>query len=129
MTFEEIPLRMHKLGVDRAWLATACRYSKSTLANTLSKNGSNRNERALSTIWEALDREEARLAALASNPPFERQQLVLRPTDREYSAWCREAAGTPLQEWAVRALNEAARRYLATLQPVTGAPEEKSESA
>jgi hypothetical protein len=127
MTFEEIPLRMHKLGVDRAWLATACRYSKSTLANTLSKNGSNRNERALSTIWEALDREEARQAALASHPPFERQQLVLRPTDREYAAWCREAGGEPLQEWALAALNRAAARYLAGPVPLP-APEAEQQA-
>ena len=127
MTFEEIPLRMNKLGVNRAWLATACRYSKSTLANTLSKNGSNRNERALATIWEALDREEARQAALASHPPFERQQLVLRPTDREYAAWCREAGGEPLQEWALAALNRAAARYLAGPVPLP-APEAEQQA-
>ena len=60
MTFEEIPARMAKLRVNRKWLMEACNYSKSTLASTLSAKGSNRNERSLKTIWEALDREEER---------------------------------------------------------------------
>lgn len=60
MNFDDIPLRMAKLGVDRAWLAKQCDYSASTLANALAPKGTNKTEKALRRIWEALDREEER---------------------------------------------------------------------
>jgi hypothetical protein len=127
VTFSEIPARMLKLGVNRPWLCSACDYTPSTLASILAPKGTNKTDKALRRIWEALDREESRQAALASHPPFERQQLVLRPTDREYAAWCREAGGEPLQEWALAALNRAAARYLAGPVPLP-APEAEQQA-
>lgn len=112
MTFEQIPIRMLQLGVDRAWLAKECDYSLRTMAAILAPNASpaNKTDKALRRIWEALDREEERQKSPATT--FERQQLVLRPTDDEYENWCRAAAGEPVNLWAVGALNTAAKRFM-----------------
>lgn len=60
-------------------------------------------------MWEALDREEERHGKEKSAPVFERQQLVLRPTDEEYEAWCAAAESKPVNRWALEALNEIAK--------------------
>jgi hypothetical protein len=111
MTFEEIPQRMMKLGVDRAWLAKECDYSAGSLAAILAPNGNQKSktDKALRRIWEALDREEARRSAPV-RATMERQQLVLRPTDDEFEDWNRAAITTQetLMEWSMRSLNEQA---------------------
>lgn len=126
MSFDEIPIRMLRLGVDRKWLATQCDYKLGSIASILAPNGNpkHKTDKALRRIWEALDREEARQAAekaAAASPPVqlsERQQLVLRPTDAEYEAWSRAHARTvedhpTLRDWAVASLNETAARIAA----------------
>ena len=112
MTFEQIPIRMLQLGVDRTWLCEQCDYSASTIANLLAPNGDPKakTNKALRRIWEALDREEERQKSPATI--FERQQLVLRPTDEEFQLWCRAAAGDPVNLWAAGALNTAAKRFM-----------------
>jgi len=108
MNFDEIPFRMAKLGVDRTWLAKQCDYSMSTLANALAPNGTNKTEKALRRIWEALDREEARQQSPVA--PLEMHQLVMRPTDEQFDSWNREANahGMLIKDWCIEALNAAA---------------------
>lgn len=110
MTFDEIPIRMRKLGVDRAWLMAECRYSKSTLANILAPKGSNRNERALETIWEALDREEQRQSAPALPSPLN-HKVVLEPTNAQFDKWSAAFKHSPyptFTEWAKAGLDSIA---------------------
>lgn len=73
MTFEKIPLRMLKLGVDRAWLALQCDYSASHIAKILAPNGDikAKTDKALRRIWESLDREEVRQKAAEPKPILE----------------------------------------------------------
>ena len=127
--FEEIDSRLETLGKNRAWLAHESGRKPDSIRVALAPNATKKNRSPLlqKVLSGAIEREEARQAALASHPPFERQQLVLRPTDREYAAWCREAGGEPLQDWALKALNEAARRYLAGPVPVP-APEAEQQA-
>lgn len=106
MTFAEIPIRMLQLGVDRQWLCKECDYSSSTLAGLLAPKGSNKNDKALRRIWEALDREDARQKTPVA--AFERQQLVLRPNEHEYRIWSaaqRKSGASTLADWAVTSLN------------------------
>lgn len=110
MTFEEIPSRMRALGVDREWLMRECRYSKSTLASTLAPKGTNRNERALKTIWEALDREEDRQKTPAIPEPL-RQPLILEPTPVQFDRWTSAFKHSPyptFSEWAKAGLDAMA---------------------
>jgi Peptidase S24-like len=115
MSFDEIPLRMMKLGVDRAWLALHCDYKLGTLAAILAPNGnlSHKTDKALRRIEEALDREEAR----QQNPvtPLELHQIVLRPTDDEFNNWNRQAnkENMIVKDWCMQTLNEAAAKILA----------------
>jgi hypothetical protein len=113
MNFDEIPIRMMKLGVDRAWLAKECDYSLSTLANAIAPNGSNKTDKALRRIWEVLDREETR----QKNPvnPLELHQIVLRPTDEELTNWNRAAnkENLVIVDWCIQSLNEAAAKIIA----------------
>ena len=117
-SFEQIPIRMLQLGVDRPWLAEQCDYTPDSLRQILAPNGKGKTNKALRRIWEALDREESRQSAAKTNPPFERQQLVLRPTDAEYEQWCRAANGKPTNLWAIEMLNEAASRWNAAASPI-----------
>lgn len=109
MTFEEIPIRMMQLGVDRAWLAAQCDYSMSTLANALARNGTNKTDKALRRIWDALDREEDR----QKNPvtPAAYCQVVVRPDVDQFTKWNEAALEKKLtvEAWCIEALNNAAR--------------------
>ena len=127
--FGEIDSRLEALGKDRPWLAEISARSPHSIRAALAPNAKpkSRSELLQKALSDAIEREESRQAALASHPPFERQQLVLRPTDREYAAWCREAGGEPLQEWALAALNRAAARYLAGPVPLP-APEAEQQA-
>ena len=116
MTFEEIPIRMLQLGVDRPWLCRECDYTPSTLASILAPKGTAKSDKALRRIWEALDREEAR----QKNPEvaFETQQLVLRPSDAVYAHWNDAALreGKRVTEWATDSLNSMADKKLHLVQ-------------
>jgi len=115
MNFDEIPIRMMKLGVDRAWLAKDCDYSERTIALILAPNSSpaNKTDKALRRIWEVLDREEAR----QKNPvnPLELHQIVLRPTDEELTNWNRAAnkENLVIVDWCIQSLNDAAAKIIA----------------
>ena len=115
MNFDEIPLRMMKLGVDRAWLAQQCDYSPQHMSNILAPNADvkSKTQKALRRIWEALDREEAR----QQNPviPLELHQVVLRATDEEFTNWNRKALDEKMliKDWCIKSLNEAAANILA----------------
>lgn len=113
MTFEEIPLRMMKLSVTRKWLCEQCDYTPSTLASILAPKGTNKTEKALRRIWEALDREEERQGQAAAKPPYELQQLVLRPDDAHFELWneVSRKAGMNIREWAVAALTRNAKNH------------------
>jgi hypothetical protein len=110
MNFDEIPVRMIKLGVDRKWLVENTDYTADSLRQILAPNGNPRakTERALKTIWDALDREEARQQSPVA--PLEQHQLVLRPTDQQFDSWNREANahGMLIKDWCIEALNAAA---------------------
>ncbi len=115
MNFDEIPLRMMKLGVDRAWLAQQCDYSLNHMANILAPNADakSKTQKALRRISEALEREEAR----QQNPttPAELNQIVLRPTDDDLTIWNLEAnkKNMLVKDWCIKALNDAAANIIA----------------
>ena len=111
MSFDEIPLRMMKLGVDRAWLAKECDYSSRTMAAILAPNASpaNKTDKALRRIWEVLDREEERQKR--PHAQEEHCQIVVRPLIMDYERWNKISMrdGLTIEEWAIASLNEAAR--------------------
>jgi len=118
MTFDAIPIRMLQLGVDRDWLCRECDYSSSTLASVLAPKGSNKTNKALRRIWEALDREEARQLAEKNAPePPTLSNLVIRVETEEFDEWCRAALSRQqiISEWAVDAIRSAYREE--TAQP------------
>lgn len=111
MTFDEIPMRMMKLGVDRAWLADQCDYSLGSLARILAPNGDPKakNDKALRRIWEALDREEER----QKKPTVSEDKcaIVVRPTVDELTDWNTASLSQHLtiEQWAIQQLNRAAK--------------------
>ena len=126
MNFDEIPLRMAKLGVDRIWLMKECRYSKSTLANILAPKGSNKNERALETIWNALDREEERQEKPVLPAPLG-HRVFIEPTGQQFDRWMQAAYSRPgrnFDQWVKTGLDSLAAEELANL---SSAPSPKAE--
>lgn len=111
MTFEEIPLKMMQLGVDRAWLALQCDYSISSIANILAAGGNpkSKTDKALRRIWEVLDREDERRKK--PNPPEEKCAMVIRTTADEFANWNVASMNEHLtvENWAVQQLNRAAK--------------------
>ena len=123
MTFEEIPIRMLQLGVDRPWLCQECRYSKSTLANILAPNGSNRNDRALETIWEALDREEERQKSAVMLPAPLGHRVFIEPTEEQFDHWMEAVyhqPGRTFDQWARTGLDGLAAEELGRILPAAG---------
>lgn len=117
MNFDEIPLRMAKLGVDRDWLMKECRYSKSTLANILAPKGSNKNERALETIWKALDREEERQKKPVFPDPLG-HRVFIEPSQAQFDRWMQAAYSKPgrtFDEWAIAGLESIADEELSKI--------------
>jgi hypothetical protein len=93
MTFDEIPLRMMQLGVDRVWLAQQCDYSPGSLAAILAPNGNQKSktEKALRRIWEALDREELRQKSAIYRPAPLTNTVTLTPTQAQFDRWMKAA--------------------------------------
>lgn len=121
-SFDQIPIRMLQLGVDRQWLADQCDYTRGTLAAILAPNGSPKfkTNKALRRMWEALDREQERQESKKVRPIFERQQLVLRPTDEEYARWseAQRLGGQPtLAKWALDSLNRITEGMRTSVYP------------
>lgn len=116
MRFEEIPIRMLQLGVNRAWLSRECDYSLAHVGNILARaDTKSKTPKALRRIWEALDREEARQQLPVIH--FERHQVVLRPSDEEYRVWseAQRKGGQPtLIDWATDTLNAATTEITAS---------------
>lgn len=115
MTFDAIPMRMLQLGVDRDWLAQACDYSKSTLASALAPNGSNKTDKALRRIWEALDREEERQKAAATSTAAPLFRVVIEPEQARFDRWMQAVYAKPgrnFDEWAKQGLDQIADQEL-----------------
>ena len=116
MTFDEIPLKMMQLGVDRAWLAQQCDYKPGTLAAILAPNGSqsNKTDKALRRIWEALEREELRQKRPAVQEAV--CQIVVRPEVADFTRWNKAALSKQktVEDWAIEALNKAAAQGIYT---------------
>ena len=117
MNYDEIPARMIKLGVNRTWLAEQCDYSMSTLASALAPNGSNKTDKALRRIWEALDREEQRqkvALGISELLPF---RVVLEPDQARFDRWMQAAhlkPGQTFSEWATAGLDTLADQDIDT---------------
>jgi SOS-response transcriptional repressor LexA len=115
MTFEQIPIRMLQLGVDRAWLANACDYSLSTLGNAIAPNGSNKTDKALRRIWEALDREEERQKGLSTSNEKVPFRVVLEPDKERFDRWMQAVYSKPgrtFDDWATTGLDALADQEL-----------------
>lgn len=114
MTFDEIPIRMMQLGVDRAWLAQQCDYKLGTLAAILAPNGnlSHKTDKALRRIWEALDREEERRKKPSITD--EKCAIVIRAAVEEFEHWNKVSMGKgqTIEQWAMEQLNLAANSLL-----------------
>lgn len=111
-SFDQIQIRMLKLGVDRPWLADQCDYSPQHLANILAPNGDakSKTKKALRRIWEALDREELRQSAEAAVPELPAiSSLVIRVAAEEFDDWNRAAMakGKLVSEWAIDSIRDA----------------------
>ena len=93
MKFEDIPIRMLQLGVDRTWLAEQCDYTKGSLARILAPNGDPKakTDKALRRIWEALDREEERQKAEHFKPATLTNTVTLTPTVEQFDRWMKAA--------------------------------------
>lgn len=129
IAFEEMDSRLESLGKDRTWLSVASGRKPDSIRVALAPSAPKAKRSTLiqKALSDAIEREESRLAALKSNPPFPQQHLVLRPSDEDYESWCRAADGEPVNLWAVEALNQAARRYIAG--PVAVPSEELEKGA
>lgn len=126
MKFEDIPIRMMQLGVDRAWLAEQCDYKPGTLAAILAPNGNkgHKTDKALRRIWEALDREEERQKAVHFKPATLTNTVTLTPTVEQFDRWMRAAYRNhdTFDEWAKQGLDR-----LAEAEPSLRAAEEPTE--
>lgn len=124
MTFNEIPLRMMKLAVDRTWLANQCDYKPGTLAAILAPNGNkgHKTEKALRRIWEALDREETRQTS-PTTATSAKCQLVIHADYQAFTKWNEAALDEQqtMEQWIICRLNIAA----ATRALLTTAENEK----
>lgn len=118
MTFEEIPGRMAKLGVDRAWLAAQCDYTPDSLRQILAPRGKGKTDKALRRIWEALDREEERQSTPALPQPLS-HRVYLEPTSAEFDRWMAAAYRVPgrtFDQWAREGLDAIAASELDQLR-------------
>jgi len=115
MTFDEVPLKMIKLGVDRAWLARQCDYTTDSLRQILAPNGKGKTAKALRRIWEALEREEIRQKRPAVQEAV--CQIVVRPDVEEFTKWNKAALSKKktVEDWAIDALNKAAAQGIYAL--------------
>lgn len=112
-SFDQIPIRMLQLGVDRQWLAENCDYTRTHINNILAPNGDARakTNKALRRMWEALDREEEKQALAESGiiekPPH---TMVLSFDDDEYASleFAALASNLTLREWSHETLIGAA---------------------
>jgi hypothetical protein len=109
MTFEEIPLRMIQLGVDRPWLAEQCDYKPGTLAAILAPNGNkgHKTDKSLRRIWEALDREELRQKSAIYRPAPLTNTVTLTPTQAQFDRWMKAAyqKHDSFDDWAKEGLD------------------------
>lgn len=115
MTFDDIPIRMMQLGVDRAWLAEQCDYKPGTLAAILAPNGNkgHKTDKALRRIWEALDREEQRQKQAVYKPASLTNTVTLTPTVAQFDRWMRAAYRNhdSFDEWAKEGLDALADEH------------------
>lgn len=112
MTFEQIPIRMLQLGVDRVWLAKQCNYSTGSLAAILAPKGNAKakTDKALRRIWEVLDREEELRKRPSSTT--EKCAIIVRPSADELTEWNKASMKQCLtiEQWAIQQLNDAAHQ-------------------
>jgi len=113
MNFDEIPIRMMQLGVNRAWLAEQCDYSMSSIANMLATGGNpaSKNDKSLRRIWEALDREEERQRGANLLPVGVPFRVLLEPEKEQFDRWMSAAYSVPgrtFDEWASAGLDDLA---------------------
>ena len=125
MTFEEIPIRMLQLGVDRPWLAQECDYSQSTIANFLAPNGDpkSKTQKALRRIWEALDREEERQKSAVMLPAPLGHRVFLEPTEEQFDTWMQavyQQPGRSFDQWSKKGLDALAAEELGKIRPASG---------
>jgi hypothetical protein len=125
MNFEEIPIRMLQLGVDRTWLAEQCDYTKGSLARILAPNGDPKakTDKALRRIWEALDREEERQKQALYKPATLTNTVTLTPTVAQFDRWMKAAYKyhDSFDEWAKEGLDRLAENE-STLKVAKDAP-------
>lgn len=111
MNFDEIPMRMLQLGVDRAWLAQQCDYTPDSLRQILAPNGKGKTDKALRRIWEVLDREEERQKNALGIPEIIPFRVVLEPDKQRFDSWMRAVYSKPgrtFDEWATAGLDALA---------------------
>lgn len=121
MTFDQIPIRMLQLGVDRKWLADACDYKPGSIASILAPKGnpSHKTDKALRRIWEALDREEERQKNANRAPAALGHRVVIEPTEAQFDRWMSAAYSRPgrtFDQWAKEGLTALADSELADRQ-------------
>lgn len=123
MTFEEIPIRMLQLGVDRSWLCQECDYTPDSMRQILAPKGTNKTDKALRRIWEALDREEARQKSAVMLPAPLGHRVFIEPSAEQFDNWMQavyQQPGRTFDTWAKDGLDALATEELGKLTQATG---------
>lgn len=125
MNFEEVPIRMIQLGVDRPWLCRECDYKPGSLAQILAPNGNQKfkTDKALRRIWEALDREEERQKSAVMLPAPLGHRVFIEPTEEQFDTWMQavyQQPGRSFDQWAKTGLDALAAEELGKIRPPVG---------
>lgn len=125
MNFDEIPIRMLQLNVDRPWLCQECDYKPGSLAQILAPNGNQKfkTDKALRRIWEALDREEERQKSAVMLPAPLGHRVFIEPTEAQFDHWMQavyQQPGRTFDTWAKTGLDSLAAEELSKIKPAAG---------
>ncbi len=110
--YDQIDARLKALGLDRTWLAEQSGRNRDSIRVALAPNAppAKRSELLQRALSETIEREE--LARRSSTLLPER--VSIEGSKEEFDAWCRAYKASDadtLEDWAVEALNEAAKAW------------------
>lgn len=114
--FEEIDIRLEKLGKDRAWLARETPYSSDYLRTVLAKNSTRRTERVQSVISDAIEREESLQEAAQAQAveALKQHAITIYPTREQFNRWTsafKHSDADTMEEWAEIGLDDLAAEW------------------
>jgi hypothetical protein len=115
ITFDDIQIRLDKLGLKRSWLAEASGRSASSIRSALAPNApkKQRSELLQKALSDAIEREEERRmkTSIVSMPVVLPDRVTIECKPEERRNWQAAAMASPYKDfdkWAVVELNKAA---------------------